>query len=501
MEVIEKLIRRAVSSPQSEAIREIDHAGRTCRILTYGQLGAASLALAEHIEQQWPDGVVVLISFPNQFEFAIALFGVLAAGGAAFPVHPGLTDLERAAAARRSGAAAIMGTDKAAHGLVQSGLIRIPCGECSNNRVARDGGSQAMRSGRARLLLQSSGTTGQPKIVERSAAAVDAVARNVAETVPLESGDRVWGQVPISHAYGVESVMLGPVWAGCCAHLCQHVNTLLHPRAHDEPSVTVFPGAPSLFELYSSVGDGDLDSKSLLRGIPRVYSAGARLPQSVSEAFYRRYGRQIGQLYGMTEVGSVTFNHPTTQEFDGQCVGLPMNGVTIRIVDPGAKQISCCSRVGCEGEVAVATPSMMTGYLRDDVPICEPPDTLVDGFFRTGDLGRIDACGRLTITGRVKLVVDVGGLKVNLMEVEQALCQHSAVRECVVVPVAISQTVSRLNAYVVPREGMEISPDELRSFLRPRLSAYKIPRSFELRDSFPRSPSGKILRQALIEEA
>jgi long-chain acyl-CoA synthetase len=135
---------------------------------------------------------------------------------------------------------------------------------------------------------------------------------------------------------------------------------------------------------------------------------------------------------------------------------------------------------------------MLSHYVGDDSAPTE------GGFFLTGDLGRLDARGNLTITGRTKLLIDVGGLKVNPLEVEAVLSQHPAVERCVVVPVKVSDTVSRLKAIVTPRDGAPPedapTPEALRRFARERLVPYKVPRVFEVRASLPLSPTGKILR-------
>jgi len=197
----------------------------------------------------------------------------------------------------------------------------------------------------------------------------------------------------------------------------------------------------------------------------------------------------------MTEIGSVTFNDPCDDSLDPASVGLPMAGVRVRIVDPTKKNLNEPLPPNEEGEVVVSAPSMLTGYLDDDA-VCKAPSEMRDGFFFTGDLGRHDAQGRLTITGRLKLVIDVGGHKVNLLEVERVLQAHPAVAACVVVPVPVSRTVSRLKALVeLESGGPAPTSDELRSAIRAKLSAYKVPRMIEFHDKLPRSPTGKILRR------
>jgi acyl-CoA synthetase (AMP-forming)/AMP-acid ligase II len=172
-----------------------------------------------------------------------------------------------------------------------------------------------------------------------------------------------------------------------------------------------------------------------------------------------------------------------------------MKSVSIRILTPDTRDVSQLLPTGEQGHVAVSAASMLRGYLGDE----QSPAT-IDGYFPTGDLGRLDQHGNLTITGRIKLLIDVGGLKVNPLEVEQVLAEHPGVATCVVVPVRVSETVSRLKAIVTSRPGAPepLEPATLRAFARSRLAGYKVPRVFEVRDRLPTSATGKILRH-LVE--
>ncbi len=215
-----------------------------------------------------------------------------------------------------------------------------------------------------------------------------------------------------------------------------------------------------------------------------AYSAGSVLPVPVGEMMHRRFGIKIGQVYGATEVGSVTFNDPGGRDYDPSSAGAPMNGVQIRAVALNG---------GEEGHIQVSAPSMFSGYLHGD------GTEIQDGFFATGDVGRVSSDGRLTITGRLKLLIDVGGFKVNPTEVELLLSEHPAVAECLVVPVPLTETVNRLKALIIPRHGDQPpAADDLARFARQRLTAYKVPRLFEIRQTLPRTPTGKVLRH-LIE--
>jgi acyl-coenzyme A synthetase/AMP-(fatty) acid ligase len=324
------------------------------------------------------------------------------------------------------------------------------------------------------LLLQSSGTTGLPKIVFRSAASIDAVSKHMADAIDFRSSDTVLATVPLCHSYGLEHGLLAPMWVGSSALLVQGLDLHLIMQLLAEANVTLLPGVPPMYEMMTTVGDA-----RPMPSLRKAYSAGGPLPRSVFERFRERFGHRIGQLYGATEIGSVTFSDPTRDDFDPASVGRPMEGVEIDIADE---------------EVHIMAPSMFSGYIDERIDLSD------GGFFATGDLGRITERGDLVITGRSKLLIDVGGLKVNPLEVEEVLSQHPGVAECAVVAVRLSDTVSRVKAVIVATDPLDPpNSDALRGFVRERLAGYKVPRVIEFRESLPRTATGKVLRQMLQE--
>jgi long-chain acyl-CoA synthetase len=190
---------------------------------------------------------------------------------------------------------------------------------------------------------------------------------------------------------------------------------------------------------------------------------------------------------------TMTFNHPGDEGFDPMAVGRALPGVEIRVLAAEDPRLERGLPAGAEGQVAVKSPAMFIGYLGGELA------EIVDGFFLTGDLGRLDSYGALTLTGRTNLLIDVGGLKVNPLEVEAALTEHPAVRECVVIPVPVSQTLRRLKAVLTLKSGATAPTDEqLRAWARRRLTPHKIPRHFEVRAQLPKNGAGKTQRQVLL---
>ena len=493
MELLERIAAHASDRGSAIAIRQADappDAPPSARILTYAQLQAQVTALAGKLRHLLPHGAVVMLLCSNRPEFWLSYFAVLAADLSIFPISADIVAAELQVIAERSGAAGIICEDRLADTAMSCFPLLAEMPEVgAEMRMFRAGGDRAVQPG-AGLLLQSSGTTGNAKIVWRSGLALDHMARNMHQRIGFSPEDRVLTGMPLSHSYGGEHGVLAPAFGGASVHVCSGVKLPVIAHELRESGITMLPGVPFLFEIMGQASE----EIGRLNHLRFAISAGAQLPQVVYDAFTRRFGLPIAQIYGATELGSVTFNDPSRTGFDPQSVGLPLPGVDIRIVRPGTGEIAHPLPAGHEGEVAVKACTMLAHL------IGEHSGQFAGGYVLTGDLGRLDSYGALTITGRLRLLIDVGGRKVNPIEVEQVICAHPSVRECVVVPMNVSHTVARLKAVVVPRgEGTADMGESIRTFARERLSAYKVPRMVEFRESLPRTALGKILRH-LVEE-
>ena len=422
----ERLCRHAREQPDEAALVEVE-SGVTW---TWRRLEEEARAVADGLRGRRE---AVLLCRDNGVEYVAEFLGILAAGCDALCVSPHFTAAER--------------------------------------KSLCDAAADVERAGA--VLLPSSGTTGMPKIVRRSGASLAAMAEAICNTVGFAAEDHVLAAAPLCHSYGMEHGLLAPIWAGACTHLCRRFDAGVVAREL-AGEMTIFPGVPFMFEAIVQAGS------SARRGaLRRAYSAGGPLSGAAGEAFLEKYAVGVGQVYGATEVGSVTFGD---QASPGN-VGRALPGASIR-VDEQTSQVS------------VRSAWMMEGYLG-----CSPAEHLAaDGFFLTGDLGKWDGDGNLILTGRAKLMIDVGGRKVNPLEVESVLAAHPQVGQCVVVAMPLEGSVTRLKALVTPRSAAgAISAAELRRYVKQRLAAYKVPRVFEVRDQLPASPTGKILRH-LIQE-
>ncbi len=472
MRLLDALRRHATERPESTAVVPYDGGEAWTYVRLHERVVAMACALNGALA---PDGVVVLCC-GNRPEFIAAFLGVLHSGRSVQPISPLAAPVERVAAAERTGAACALGEKQ----LLEPLRSRVDTlFDLSNGWPANHTEDSAGVSGsEPQLLLQSSGTTGFPRIAVRSGGSLDAVAENVVTAAGLTPDDRVLVTIPLHHSYGIENGMLGPIMAGAAIHLCPALDAAASLAGIG--TATVFPGVPFLFALLARQAGG-----APAGSLRAAYSAGTAMPPAVAASFRERFGIAVGQLYGATEIGSVTFGDPHDEGFEAAGVGRPLPGVSIRILGPDGSALPC----GRTGEVAVRAPSMLTRYVDGEAP-------MRDGHFLTGDLGSLDARGTLTISGRLKLLIDVGGAKVNPLEVERVLAEHPGVRECVVVPLRVSETVTRLKAVIVARGG-DFDAADVRAFARSRLAPYKVPREWTTVASLPKTATGKVLRASL----
>ena len=350
----------------------------------------------------------------------------------------------------------------------------LPQGEVERltKQAAREGAPPPGRPGW--LCLPSSGTTGLPKLVRRELSALDAVARQTVRATGLRPDDRMLLAVPISHSYGVDC-LVSAILSGATLEL---ENTFDPARLHArlrETRATVLPVVPVMVEMMVLLSDG-----VSLPDLRLVYCAGAPLLPSLWCEAKAKLGVKIGVLYGATEMGSVFFEQGGAPGFDPSCVGFPMESAT--------------ARFGGDGEVFIRADSMMSAYWDADNSSGGNGGLTEDGWFATGDLGELTPEGRLRLTGRKKLLIDVGGSKVNPLEVEAILREHSAVAQCVCVAEPVSDTIRRVKALVVMRAGCAFDPAALKEHCKTLLAAHKVPRIFEERSALPLSPTGKVLR-------
>ncbi|WP_043715468.1 type I polyketide synthase [Kutzneria sp. 744] len=440
-EIREDLLRPLLTSLSShDADRPAYSDGR--RTITYGQLRGTGCLDVDR-------GDRVLIHIGNRVEFVEHLLATLRAAAIAVPVSVRATEDELAHIARDSGATLIVTEARNAH------LVR---GLDLRTVIVEDG--PAWREPREEpalddpsWLLYTSGTTGRPKgVLTTQRAMLWSTAACYAPTFGLSEQDTLVWPLPLHHAYGLSLAIVGSITVG--AHTRIVDGDLEQVLAHHPGCVLA--GVPTTYLQFRGAGS------------PRLcLTTGASCTPAARAAAQGLFGAPLLDGYGSTETGGkIAVQRP------GEDALAPLPGVDVRIVD---------------GEIQVRSPGLMLGYHG------RPTDSIVDGWYRTGDAGRLED-GKLTVEGRIDDVLICGGQNVHPLEIEAVLLESPSVLDALVVGRADDMVGQVPVAHIVPAHGA-FDAEELRQLCLRRLSLHKVPVAFELADEIPRTASGKPLRR------
>ncbi len=331
----------------------------------------------------------------------------------------------------------------------------------------------------------SSGSTGKPKRIARTHTQILWELDALVNTLQLKSNDRFLGVAPFSHVNGLMRTMLASFRAGATLFPVAQFERHRVAELIEREQLSIFIAVPFMFITLAQTRFEQAPNFSSLR---LCVSASAPLPTKYNREFHSKFGSYVRQLYGSTETGTMSVNLADEIETTLDSVGAPLEEISFAIVDDAARRVE----TGCVGQVIVSSPCAIRGY--DDLPelIAE---VFRDGFFYTGDLGKLDARGNLYLQGRLKFLINKSGFKIDPREVEEVLEAHPSIEEVAVVGVVTAYGDEKVKAVVVRRNAC--TEVELAEFCRGKIADFKIPSAFEFRDEMPKSPTGK-LRRALL---
>jgi len=339
-------------------------------------------------------------------------------------------------------------------------------------------------------LLLTSGTTGAPKAVMETLPACWAKMQFFADDFRPGPDDVQLLYLPVAHVFGLRLAMIA-LLSGSRLVLTERFSPRGALRLIDEERVTVLPGMPAHFTLLLDALDPE---KHRVESLRWAISAASTLPRTLVDRIYDQLGVQLLYVYGCSENFTVSTTDPEDirrgsvgrRVFEGP-EGTPPNG-TVAVLGPGD---TTPLQAGAVGELAFGAASPVR-YWRD-------PDAATDGWYRTGDLGRVDPDGSVFVLGRLKELVNRGGLHVSPSEVETAVRLHPGVADSAVVATPDPVLGEAICACVVPADGDAAPPDlaGLREFLSPVLARHKLPDELCLVDAIPRTKIGKVDRPTL----
>ncbi len=339
------------------------------------------------------------------------------------------------------------------------------------------------------VILYTSGTTARPKGVELTQNNLHSNATDCIATLNIQPPQRFLNVLPPFHVFGLTAGVLVPTFMGATTFALPRFNPLGAIHAVRDHGITVMMAIPSMYAAMLRTKSATAES---FTGVTLAISGGEPLSDSVRESFHARFGVHLRQGYGLTETSPVVAVSTLAATRDG-AVGKPIRNATVRIVDADGKTLPD----GQDGEILVRGPGVMKGYYH------QPEETgrVIDaeGWFHTGDVGRLDADGFLAITGRAKEMLIVGGENVFPREIEAVLETHEAVLQAAVIGVPDDLRGETPVAFVMPRKGAEVTESELRNFAKLSLAGFKVPRRVIIREDLPAGPTGKILKRKLRE--
>jgi long-chain acyl-CoA synthetase len=491
--LIEPLLAHADRIPDSVALHDEQGAR------TFGQLAAAAAGMAQFLTRTTNRPNVGLM-LPAGAGFVSSFYGTLLAGKCVVPINFLLGEQEIAHVVADSGIDTLITIPQLKGKFTGTGVNVVDLIELSK-KAADAPLADSLAAVKAKLpnpkpddmavLIYTSGTSGRPKGViltyNNLQSDVDACIKHVR----LQPDHKFLGVIPLFHSFGMTAMMLAPIQLGSTIIYMARFSAVGALNAVKQHGVSLMFGVPSMLaaiaHLKSAVAD---DFKSIYA----IISGGEPLPAAVRDKFQERFNLRLYEGYGLTETSpAVTFNVPW--DYRNGSVGKPLPGVEIKIADDNGGSLPS----GESGEVWLRGPMIMKGYY--NLPQETAAALTPDKYFKTGDLGMVDADGFLHITGRKKDLIIVAGEKVAPREVEELLMSHESVAEAAVVGKKDAGRGEQVVAFVISREGQEAKADVLRNFCREKgLAQWKIPREFFFPKELPHSPTGKVLKRVLAEQ-
>jgi acyl-CoA synthetase (AMP-forming)/AMP-acid ligase II len=342
------------------------------------------------------------------------------------------------------------------------------------------------------LVLHTSGTTSRPKLVPLSQQNIIASARNVAESLSLSSDDRCLNIMPLFHIHGLIAAVLGSIHAGASVSSTPGFNALKFFQWLDDVNPSWYTGVPTMHQAILSRASRN---KKIIDkvGLRFLRSSSASLPPQVMKQLEETFGAPVIEAYGMTEAAHQMACNPLaagTQKPGS--VGLAA-GPEVSIMDEGGKHLEPDEI----GEIVIKGENVTAGYLNNEEANAT---AFTDGWFRTGDQGRLDNNGYLSLTGRLKEIINRGGEKISPREVDEILLDHESVSQVVTFAMPHDKLGEEVAAAVVIEEGSTLDEAELRSYAAQRLADFKVPKKIVFLEEIPKGPTGKLQRIGLAEK-
>lgn len=453
MTVLDHIIRHARSIPGNAALND----GKN--LITYGGLFDLIRGYGNYFtENVCRPGNAVVLKLKNKQDWVIAFLSLLASGCWVVPVSDGMSRHELDEVIKTTGAAAVV--DESSFSRELTGI--------GNDKF------MGINSKSCGILHMTSGSTGKAKFCIRTIEALTAEGCGYIDALNISAEDRILALPPLYHSYALGAACITSLVAGACIRTADRFVPREVLRILEDERITVLIIVPVMASLLCNT----YTTRKINPGSLRIALAGAgAITEEMYTGFLRKFGIALQSNYGSTETGGIITR---LEPVPWQSIGRPMRGVEVKILDEEGKRVTFNE----EGELWVKCGGMLSGYhgIREKV-------TDHEGFFPMSDIVSMDEQGYLYIRGRKKLIINVGGKKVNPIEVERVLQEIPGVDECAVIGISKPNGGEAVKAVVA---GSGLTEDIIRRHCSSKLMDYKIPSIIEFRDKLPRNELGKV---------
>jgi len=342
------------------------------------------------------------------------------------------------------------------------------------------------------LVLHTSGTTSRPKIVPLTHANICATAKHIRETLALTPQDCCLNIMPLFHIHGLMAAVLSSLGAGASIFCTPGFNALKFFGWMRDANPSWYTAVPTMHQtlLARAPPNREIIASGRLR---LVRSSSASLPPQIMQALEETFSAPVIESYGMTEAAHQMSSNPLPpRQRKAGTVGIAA-GPRVAIMDEEGNLLD----TGSKGEIVISGPNVTSGYQNN-------PDAnagaFTNGWFRTGDQGVIDQDGYLTITGRLKEIINRGGEKISPREVDEVLLDHPEVIQAVTFAMSHDKLGEEVAAALVLNDGSAVTESDIRDFARNHLADFKVPRRIVFLEEIPKGPTGKLQRIGLAEK-
>ena len=347
------------------------------------------------------------------------------------------------------------------------------------------------------LFQYTGGTTGIPKAAMLTHKNIVTNAKQAydwcMDGYVAENQEKMLNIIPLFHVFAMTAVMNMSVIAGfeiICMPKFDLKDTL---KIIDKKKPNLFPAVPAILSAINSYPDIHKYNLSSLRF---CISGGAPLPVEVKKSFEEKTGCIVVEGYGLTESSPVVCVNPVSKENKAGSIGMPLPDTIIEIIDreDGVTVLP----IGREGEICISGPQVMKGYWNNDEATKK---TIINGRLHTGDIGKIDEDGYVYVIDRMKDMIITNGYNVYPRNVEEAIYLHPSVEECIVAGIPDKARGEIVKAWIKLKEGRKLPIEDIKEFLKDKISPMEIPKRFEFRDeALPKTMIGKLSRKDILEE-